>query len=92
MTEFEFLEPSEKANKTHAGRYSRRYNFPFDTVPVGMSFAVKLDMVKNINVLRATANRFGEKLNRKFRVIDHGQDGYEVFHVGPKKQENKGWD
>lgn len=91
MDEFEFLQPSDKAKQDHAGRYSRKYSFPFDTVPVGMSFAVPLNAVKNINVLRATANRHGVRLNRKFRVIDHEKDGYEVFHVGPKVEEHEGW-
>jgi len=74
-----FFEPSLKAISCQQGHIERKYNFPFDLVPLGKSFHVGKDQVLNINVLRALASRFGLKLKRRFKVVDHGEHGYEVF-------------
>lgn len=76
----EFLDPSHKAIASKGGQFVRKYEFPFDLVPLGKSFAVAKDDVKNINVLRAMATRFGKRLKRSFRVIDHGESGFEVYY------------
>lgn len=83
--EFPELEPSEQAKiAMSANRFERKYNFPFATVSVGKSFAVRCDQVSSLDVLRTTASREGRKLNRLFRVFDHGEQGYEVFHYGSR--------
>lgn len=76
----EFLDPSPQAISTQGGQFKRKYSFPFDRVPVGKSFAIPKDQIKNVNVLRSMATRFGKSLKRKFRVIDHGENGFEVFY------------
>jgi len=76
----QFFDPSVKATSSRQSHIERKYNFPFDQVPLGKSFHVGKDQVKNLNVLRTITNRNGTKLQRKFKVIDHGEAGYEVFY------------
>ena len=75
----QFFEPSPKALKTSTDRWNKKYDFPFDTVPVGMSFPVAKDEVISLDTLRTLASRMGKKTNKHFRVIDHGDTGFEVF-------------
>lgn len=79
-----WLAPSPKATNTNEHQFKIRYSFPFDEVPVNLSFAVARNEVKNIAVLRSIATRAGAKYNRRFKVIDHGEAGYEVFCVGER--------
>lgn len=75
----EFLDPSNEAVAPVNHLFSNKYDFPFDLVPVGKSFLVTKDEVKNSSVLRTTASRYGKKLGKQFRVIDHGDTGFEVY-------------
>lgn len=75
----QFLDPSERATSSQGGQFIRKYEFPFDAVPVGKSFAVGATEVKNLAVLRTMAYREGKRLKRKFKVVDHGEHGFEVY-------------
>jgi len=91
-----FFAPSHKAISTPRRQMERKYNFPFDVVPLGLSFSVGKDEVLNINVLRTLANRYGKKLGRQFKVVDHGEHGFEVFYKSEVAQcgqstETKSW-
>lgn len=55
---------------------SGKYNFPWDTIECGQSFAVPKDEIKLLT-LRPMATAKGKKLNKKFRVVEH-DDCYEV--------------
>ena len=65
---------SERALKI--GQIDRRW----ETLEIGRSFAIECDPLSLPN-LRNKAWRMGKKLNKRFRVIDHKKDGYEVARV-----------
>lgn len=76
----EFFDSSEKALDTKIGRPVGQVKYPWRDVPLGKSFAVNKVDIK-FKVLRSLASKQGKKLGRKFRVIDHSGDSYEVAHV-----------
>jgi hypothetical protein len=75
-----YCDPSPRALKALEGHFVKKYEFDFAGIPLGKSLPVGIDEVKNVSVLRTLANREGKKLKRKFRVIDHGQNGYEIYY------------
>lgn len=76
----QFFDNSPAAVAKRVGRVGLQ-KYPWNTVPAGKSFAVVRNDIK-FNVLRSLASRTGKKLNRKFRVIDHKDNGpYEVAHL-----------
>lgn len=77
----EFVEPSKEAVELNKETLFRsKYHLPFDTVPLGKSFAVNKSEGIPIGSLRTSASRQGKKLNRVFRVIDHGET-FEVHYA-----------
>lgn len=74
-------EPSELAKAPIKHRFEARYAFPFEEVPKGKSFAIARNQVSSIGVLRTITSRAGKRLNKKFRVVDHGESGYEVYCI-----------
>jgi len=81
MSEYKFFDPSEVAANGNEHHFKQKYDFPFAEVPVGKSFEIAPDKVPNSNVLRVLASRYGKKLKRTFRVVDHKELGYEVYCV-----------
>lgn len=82
----DFRKPSDKALKdidSIVGK--RKYNFPFDKVPIGYSFPVDKSEVKSLQILRAIASREGIKLGRNFRVAEH-EDVFEVYYHSDRKE------
>lgn len=75
----QFFEPSSKALKTSVDRWNKKYNFPFDTIACGHVIPSNKDEVISVDTLRTLASRMGKKMNKHFRVIDHGDTGFEVF-------------
>lgn len=54
---------------------------PWNEVELGKSFVV-LHSSGKLETLRASASKWGKKLGKRFRVIDHGVGtGYEVGRV-----------
>ena len=51
--------------------------FPWQELKPGMSWVVKQNEV-SYGTLKSMASRYGMRLGYKFRVIDHGEEGYEV--------------
>lgn len=78
--EIVFFEPSSKALDNRKGNPKiGEAKYPWKTVPVGRSFAVPRENIK-LAVLRSLASRTGKALGKKFKVVDHGQGAYEVYH------------
>lgn len=58
-----------------------RYKYPWNDMEVGQSFQVAYGEAK-LSSLKPYAYRMGQKLNKKFNVVDHGEAiGYEVARV-----------
>lgn len=71
------LPSSPQALEPIDSRYKAKYTFPFDELIKGFSFPVEFNEVSSLAVLRTTADRYGKKLGKKFRVIKHATE-YEV--------------
>lgn len=56
----------------------REAKYPWKNITAGQSFSVNHSEIK-LNSLRPLVSRMAKKFNKKFRVIDHGEEaGYEV--------------
>ncbi len=64
------------ARALRVGVIDRRW----ETLEIARSFVISCDEMELSN-LRNKAWRMGKKLNKRFRVIDHKKDGYEVARV-----------
>lgn len=53
-----------------------KHKYPWNELECGQSFAIPKDRIKLLT-LRPMATAKGKKLNKKFRVVEHG-DCYEV--------------
>ena len=74
---------SEKMNKKSIPKKGQsKYDFPWDSLSVGMSFGVAKDEIK-LSTLRSMASQKGKKLQCTFKVLDHGENGYEVGRLFP---------
>lgn len=58
----------------------RRGLYPWRALGVGQSFAVPKDFIKLVT-LQSLAYRTGKRLGVRFRVVDHGDAGYEVARL-----------
>lgn len=72
----DFAEPSAKARGLK--QKQSKYTFDWAGLPVDKSIPVALETIK-LATLRSMASQKGKQLGRKFRVIDHGDDGYEIY-------------
>jgi hypothetical protein len=91
---YEFVQPSEKALKATCNEFQKKYNFPFEKCPVGMSFVVRKDEVSAIGVLRSLCTRQGQRWGKQFRVTEH-EDRFEISCVrlrdeGPQQPKSVG--
>ncbi len=76
---YEFRKPSSLALTSKRTGYVKKHNFPFDTIPLGLSFPVGKHETANLQALRSMACREGTRLGRCFRVIVH-ENEFEVFY------------
>lgn len=77
MTKFFDSSPALKNFK----RKSPEMKHPWDKLEVGKSFVV-LHSDGKLATLRASASKWGKKLERRFVVLDHGADvGFEIGRV-----------
>lgn len=76
MTDSEFFDISEKAKQVKSGPIGR-IKYPWQQVPVGKSFVVQKSNI-SFKTLRSLASKTGKDLGKKFRVVDHEGDVYEV--------------
>jgi|Laugrespbdmm15sn_2_1035079.scaffolds.fasta_scaffold07407_1 hypothetical protein len=59
----------------------------WDKVPVGKSFGLPAS-AGNLKKLRTQASKYGKTLGKKFRVIDWGDQGFEIGRLpDPEPQE-----
>jgi len=80
------VDSSPVAKESADSRFKAKYDFPFEQLTVGKSFAVEFSEVASFAVLRVTADRHGKKLNKKFRCIKH-EINYEVACVAEVEPE-----
>ena len=77
MTEFFDSSPTLKNFK----RKSQEMKHPWDKLEIGKSFVVQKSDGK-LETLRASASKWGKKLQRKFIVVDHGEEvGFEIGRI-----------
>jgi hypothetical protein len=77
MTDFFDSSPALKNFK----RKSPEMKHPWDKLEIGKSFVVKHSEGK-LETLRASASKWGKKLQRRFIVVYHNEDiGFEVGRV-----------
>lgn len=72
---YDIFKSSEIVAKTTQSR--EKWAFPWEALECGQSFAVPKDKIK-LTTLRSKASIQGQKLNRKFRVVEHDA----VYEVG----------
>lgn len=56
-------------------------HFPWDAVPVGKSFALPKSSVESDANLRVYSHQYGKRNGKKFRVIKHPGEYYEIARV-----------
>jgi len=72
-----FVDHSDKAFEQFRGHFQKKYNLPFENVPVGKSFIVPKAEIPESSIVRALASRQAKKWGKNFRVVDHG-DKWEI--------------
>lgn len=77
---FEVFESSKKAINRKVEKRNKKY--PWDILQIGQSFAVDKNTVKKHSLV-CMAGQIGLRKNKKFVVIDHGEDtnSYEVARI-----------
>jgi len=75
------VKSSPKMAEPYVSKFPTTSKYPWRELGIGQSFAVGKQESK-IATLRSHAWKMGKKLGKKFRVIDHGEDGYEVGCIG----------
>ncbi len=76
MTQDQFLTPSDKALSDKPVTWLSKYADKFESCPIGMSFQIGKDEVKEAT-LRSTVSKRNSD-SRSFRVITH-EDVYEIY-------------
>jgi hypothetical protein len=81
MKDFNFFDSSPAAKQVIA-----RTKYPWTQVPVGKSFPVPKANI-SLKTLRSLASKTGKDLGKRFRVIDHEGDVYEVACLAMNEDE-----
>jgi hypothetical protein len=76
MTDYKFFDSSPEAKAPYVRKVGHP-KYPWKVVPVGKSFPVPKADIK-FSTLRSLASKTGSELGKRFRVIDHEGDVYEV--------------
>lgn len=76
MTDNNFFDNSDRAKQPYTRKLFKP-TYPWREVPVGKSFPVAKANIK-FKTLRSLASKTGKELGKRFRVIEHEGDVYEV--------------
>lgn len=76
MTDNNFFDNSDRAKQPYTRKLFKP-TYPWREVPVGKSFAVPKSNIQ-FKTLRSLASKTGKELGKRFRVIDHEGNVYEV--------------
>jgi|SRR5882672_6555741 len=76
MTDFNFFDSSQQAKEGKVNTVGKT-KYPWREVPVGKSFPVPKVNI-SFKTLRSLASKTGKELRKRFRVVNHDGDVYEV--------------
>ncbi len=81
MDETKFFDSSPAAKQVLS-----RTKYPWTQVPVGKSFPIPKANI-SLKTLRSLASKTGKDLGKRFRVIDHDGEFYEVARLPVSQEE-----
>jgi hypothetical protein len=85
MDDHNFFDNSDRATQPYVRKIAQP-KYPWKEVPIGKSFAVQKSNI-SLKTLRSLASKTGKDLGKKFRVIDHDGDVYEVACLPMEEKE-----